>query len=80
MFTSKLLINEEIGMRKITARVLGLAAIVASTAASAPADTPFMPCCFDPVTGARGAMNCCFNPAQVHAFMKCCFNPAPVNR
>jgi hypothetical protein len=67
-------------MRKITARVVGLAAIVAFTAASSPADPPFMPCCFHPVTGVPGQMNCCFNPAQPHAFMKCCFNPGKVNQ
>jgi hypothetical protein len=67
-------------MRKITARVVGLAAIVAFTAASSPAAPPFMPCCFNPATGVAGKMACCFNPAQAHAFMKCCFNPAPVNR
>jgi hypothetical protein len=67
-------------MRKITARVLGLVAIVAFTTASSPAAPPFMPCCFNPATGVPGRMPCCFNPAQVHAFMKCCFNPAPVNR
>ena len=67
-------------MRKITARVLGLAAIVALIAASSPPDPPFMPCCINPVTGVPGQMNCCFNPAQAHAFMKCCFNPAKVTR
>lgn len=67
-------------MRKITTRVLGLAVIVAVTTASSPAAPPFMPCCYHPVTSVAGQMNCCFNPAQAHAFMKCCFNPAQVNR
>lgn len=66
-------------MRKIATRVLGLAVIVAVTTASSPAAPPFMPCCFNPATGAAGSMRCCFNPAQSHAFMKCCFNPARVN-
>ena len=66
-------------MRKVTARIFGLVAMVAFIIAISPTDPPFMPCCFDPQTGVPGQMHCCFNPAQPHAFMKCCFNKAPVN-
>ena len=66
-------------MKKVRARIFGVVAIVAFTAAISPPDPPFMPCCFDPNTGVAGQMPCCFNPAQSHAFMKCCFNPSRTN-
>jgi hypothetical protein len=57
-------------MRKITARILGLAAILMFTVASA--DPKFMPCCFNP--GNNPKMACCRKMAPV--MNKCC-NPHP---